>query len=964
MTEFTYPTDTLDTKQDLMIHSPNSTLTSDYIPINSYSDKYIDSYLDSEPRNDPRTVTKMKAFIKSYYSCDSFLPPLDLSKVAEYSCSGILSKDDLKRFFHPDIIHHGSDMEDGTENELETGADLAANLLVQAKILHQRAMISEDKAKVVEQELADANLELKKTSQRYQALNTSHQEMRDQFWDLELHIQGLNSQIHNLISTNQNLTEENQLISRKLAVAMENLSEIKDRETELMESLDAGMKKYDQDTAELHRTILKMHEDINLLERQSIPIKPSHHETKAEFQSTYSKSSHEKSLDYATNYFKPSPEKNKDYQSIYSTPSHENGTDHRSNFNKVSLDRSPEYNTGYSSSNQEKSSELTYSKPNHFEYHSYERGTSPHISLPEELPQISPHSKAVSPQQSPYSVKYETALSSPDRLEQADSVQPLQKFSKRQQLQLSPHLANSKERTLFRTGSLADSGYDGSNSYENSFSYESDMFHPALQSSDDETSSAIRPFRVASDRQPIRLSETLSHQISSPPRSQRVRTNSSQHEYHHRSEISPTNFAKETHRKDAKQKLTALPNNKTKERPMDCSNLRPPSQVPNYHIRTYHVPARRKAKGLKSNWEILTDEFNEPNSRKLASRVLDLGDRVLVQEILKGNGIDSDQEDEVEEEEVDEEIEEEFVEEDPEDKEEVISIKSIPSPVPSKGIPYLASPRLTSAPSIISLRGALDIVPQANNIRRNGQTLRSNSEPLALHSKTTSITSPLKSIQLTTEPTPLNGDGYLSDVAQAVQHVMVGEFLYKSTRSMLGQEKRALKFVWLNPQAKYLYWCDVDPGTQRTLFMDPSRPRSGAKSAFISSVRLISDGWVPAIPSGGVSPYNIEHFPTLSIVIDTPRHNIKLKARSESSHKLWETALFYLQSTVPTLLTSQTSTDSVSSGTPSIKSGLGSSPERFSPESPTVMQGIQRGHFVPSSAKQNRLSMLSPRGTW
>lgn len=972
MTEFTYPTDTLETKQDLLIHSPNSTLTAEYIPTNSYSERYLESCLNPDSRSDPRTVNKMKAFIKSYYSCDSFLPPLDLTKVAEYSCSGILSKDDLKRFFHPDIAHHGSDTEASGENDIETGADLAANLLVQAKILHQRALISEDKAKVVEQELADANLELKKTSQRYQLLNASHQEMRDQFWDLELHIQGLNSQIHDLISTNKNLTEENQVISRRLAAAMENLTEIKDRETELMEALDAGMKKYDQDTSELHRTILKMHEDINLLERQSFSFKSPQLDPKLEFQL---KTNHDKNLDYTTNYYRS--DKNKDYHSIYSTSNHEIATDYRPSFNKTGIDRSPEYNSGCSSPSQEKNPSSTYSK-----YTSgglYERSSStPLTSLPEE-------SHKMSPSQPSYSAKHETALHSPELLEHTDSVQPLQNLGRYHSLHLSPQTSHSKEHYLFRSGSLADSGYDGSHSHDNSFSYESDKFHPALQSSDDETSSAIRPRRATSGRQQIRLSESILQRTSSQSRSYQNKVTLPQHECPTRPATCPK-ISTEHHRNDDRQKLPGLPDNKIKEkRPVDRSNSQP-SKIPSYHIRTYHIPNRRKAKGLNSNWEILSKELNEPNSRKLASRVFDLGDRVLVQEILKGNGTDSDQEEDSEEE-VDGEdlVEEECIdkieEEVLEDKEEVISIHSLPLPskavanpvanpvalpVPSL-VPNLVSSQLTSESSVLSLRKALNTVPYpTNHLSQMDPVSGLNPLPPTSLVKSASLASPLKSIHLAVDSTPFGSNGYLSDSAQAVQHVMVGEFLYKSSRTMLGQEKRALKFVWLNPQAKYLYWCDVDPGTQRTLFMDPSRPRSGAKSAFISSVRLISDGWVPAIPSGGVSPYSIEQFPSLSIVIDSPRISIKLKARSETSHKLWETALFYLQSTVPTLLTSQLTTarDSVSSGAASLKHGRNSAPVGYVPESSLVIQGIQRGHFVPSSAKQNRMSMLSPRGTW
>ena len=53
------------------------------------------------------------------------------------------------------------------------------------------------------------------------------------------------------------------------------------------------------------------------------------------------------------------------------------------------------------------------------------------------------------------------------------------------------------------------------------------------------------------------------------------------------------------------------------------------------------------------------------------------------------------------------------------------------------------------------------------------------------------------------------------DVIQAITQTMIGEFLYKYTRKVVGKghgEKRHRRFFWIHPYTKTIYWSDKDPG--------------------------------------------------------------------------------------------------------------------------------------------------------
>ncbi|KAJ9073484.1 hypothetical protein DSO57_1016015 [Entomophthora muscae] len=535
-------------------------------------------------------ASRMQDFIARYKACEDILPPLELARVAEYACSGVLSKDELKLFLPPGVCSTSP------SNEVTCVLELASTLLVQAKILHQRAIQNEESAKEAEEELFKSNEELRRSNERCQQLITSGREAKDKCWDLELHIQTLNSQIDSLLTANLSLSKENSAAASRLSFATEAINQLKYREQELMESLEASMKKNELETDNLKKSILKMHEDLNNID------------------------------------------------------------------------------SGY----------------------------------------LSPHRSSIS--------------------------------------------------------------------------------------SDDASSAVHKPLNK-------HLQESNRH--STPHTTYKVCTYEKKRD-----------FRRHTH-----------------------------------------------------NWEL-------GHRGALCARTLDLGDRLVIQEILKGSP-------------------ESIQSGDPSSSQESIGMNGTP--------------------------GALALPPSPISHSSNLQQFSHQT------SHTISSSPPM------TPPPSQKNTQFHDNVANAIQTTMAGEFLYKCNRSLMRQERRSLRFFWVNPQAKYLYWCTVDPGTQRTLCM-ANKAKHPARSAFIRSVRLVNDPWSP------INDYpDCKFLPALSIIIDTPTHSIKLKARTEDSHKLWESGLFYLQSTIPTLLC------------PDAKAN---------DENASPVTGIHRGHLLPAPIKSKRLSMFSPRSTW
>lgn len=116
-------------------------------------------------------------------------------------------------------------------------------------------------------------------------------------------------------------------------------------------------------------------------------------------------------------------------------------------------------------------------------------------------------------------------------------------------------------------------------------------------------------------------------------------------------------------------------------------------------------------------------------------------------------------------------------------------------------------------------------------------------------------------------------------IIQAITQTMIGEFLFKYTRKVVGKghgEKRHKRFFWVHPYTKTLYWSDADPGSSGV-------SESSAKSAYIDSVKSVLD---PNPVPPGIHQY--------SIVVSTPQREMKFTAPTKERHDIWFSALNYL----------------------------------------------------------------------
>lgn len=87
---------------------------------------------------------------------------------------------------------------------------------------------------------------------------------------------------------------------------------------------------------------------------------------------------------------------------------------------------------------------------------------------------------------------------------------------------------------------------------------------------------------------------------------------------------------------------------------------------------------------------------------------------------------------------------------------------------------------------------------------------------------------PTKQMPVSTDPTTIH----------AITQTMIGEYLYKYTRSKLGKgqsDNRHKRFFWVHPYTKTLYWSGEDPGSSTAT---ESSSKSG-EPLFVQS-RLLS----------------------------------------------------------------------------------------------------------------------------
>ncbi|EXJ83899.1 hypothetical protein A1O1_07528 [Capronia coronata CBS 617.96] len=116
-------------------------------------------------------------------------------------------------------------------------------------------------------------------------------------------------------------------------------------------------------------------------------------------------------------------------------------------------------------------------------------------------------------------------------------------------------------------------------------------------------------------------------------------------------------------------------------------------------------------------------------------------------------------------------------------------------------------------------------------------------------------------------------------IIQAITQTMIGEFLWKYTRKAGRSEMsetRHLRYFWVHPYTKTLYWSDKDPQAA-------GRNELKAKSVLIQSVRVVPDD--NPMPPG-------LHRKSLEVI--TPGRRVRFTATTGQRHETWFNALNYL----------------------------------------------------------------------
>ncbi|KAI8877170.1 hypothetical protein K501DRAFT_230742 [Backusella circina FSU 941] len=113
-------------------------------------------------------------------------------------------------------------------------------------------------------------------------------------------------------------------------------------------------------------------------------------------------------------------------------------------------------------------------------------------------------------------------------------------------------------------------------------------------------------------------------------------------------------------------------------------------------------------------------------------------------------------------------------------------------------------------------------------------------------------------------------------VISSITQTMIGEWMLKYTRRYGGRgisDNKHSRFFWVHPYTKTLYWSSIEPGVDGN--------ETKAKSASIESVSSI-----PSNDTTGASP--------MSLIIKTPKRDLKLTASTLERHDIWFKSLSYL----------------------------------------------------------------------
>lgn len=217
---------------------------------------------------------------------------------------------------------------------------------------------------------------------------------------------------------------------------------------------------------------------------------------------------------------------------------------------------------------------------------------------------------------------------------------------------------------------------------------------------------------------------------------------------------------------------------------------------------------------------------------------------------------------------------------------------------------------LRQPPSTSSFRSAMNAASRAmggdgfdSNDRRDhlaSQTSllsAASSAPSRRPSVTSSRSSePRTSNVLGTPQTPSNMSNPSTDpaVIHAITQTMIGEFLYKYTRKVVGRgygEKRHKRFFWVHPYTKTLYWSSADPGASNA---SESNAKSGALRSILSlsfiflmlqrTCRVAYIDSVKSVLDPNPLPPGLHQY---SIIISTPQREMKITAPTKERHDIW-----------------------------------------------------------------------------
>ncbi|KAL1917010.1 uncharacterized protein VTP21DRAFT_5208 [Calcarisporiella thermophila] len=131
--------------------------------------------------------------------------------------------------------------------------------------------------------------------------------------------------------------------------------------------------------------------------------------------------------------------------------------------------------------------------------------------------------------------------------------------------------------------------------------------------------------------------------------------------------------------------------------------------------------------------------------------------------------------------------------------------------------------------------------------------------------------------RLQSEPLSFENASLDRSVLRAITSTMMGEFLWKYTKGF-ATAKRHLRYVWVHPYTRTLYWSEQKPGVVGS-------SEATVKSAFIESIHTVA-----------MNAPSSQLLPPSCIVVCTPQRELKFSVRTRERHDIWMQSLTYLLS--------------------------------------------------------------------